>query len=65
MLLLAVPALSQEFSAELARQKPQNLATTKVFVSGDKVRFEVSGPKSAYSIINTAQRTSTMVLTDS
>lgn len=66
MLVLSVPALSQEFSAELVRQKPQNAASTKVFVSGDKIRFEASGQKSAsYSIINLAQRTSAMVLPDS
>lgn len=66
VLLLAVPALSQDFSADLVRQKPQNVATTKVAVSGDKVRFEVAGPKSSsFAIINVAQRTSTMVLTDS
>lgn len=65
LLLLAVPALCQQFSADLVRQKPQNAATTKVFVSGDKVRFEASGQKtSPYSIINLAQRTSSMVLPD-
>ena len=65
LLLLAVPALCQQFSADLVRQKPQNAATTKVFFSGDKVRFEASGQKtSPYSIINLAQRTSSMVLPD-
>ena len=66
LLLLAVPALSQEFSADLVRQKPQNLAGTKLSVSGDKVRFEVAGQQKtpSYAIINVAQRTSTMVLPD-
>jgi hypothetical protein len=64
-LLLAVPALSQNFSADLVRQKPQNAPTTKVSVSGDKVRFEVAGQKtSSFAVINVAQRTSTMVLPD-
>jgi hypothetical protein len=65
LLLLAVPALSQEFSADLVRQKPQNAAGTKVSVSGDKVRFAVTGQKSSsFALINVAQRTSTMVLPD-
>jgi hypothetical protein len=65
LLLLAIPALSQDFSADLVRQKPQNMATTKVSASGDKVRFEVAGQKtSSFAIINVAQRTSTMVLPD-
>jgi hypothetical protein len=65
LFLLAVPALSQEFSADLVRQKPQNLANTKVSVSGDKVRFEVAGKQKdpSYAIINVAKRSSTMVLT--
>ncbi len=64
LLLLAVPALSQEFSADLVRQKPQNVAGTKVSVSGDKVRFEVTGQQkeASYAIINVAQRSSMMVL---
>ncbi len=65
LLLLTVPALSQDFSADLVRQKPQNAPTTKVSVSGDKVRFEVAGQKtSSFAVINVAQRTSTMVLPD-
>jgi hypothetical protein len=65
LLLLAVPALSQEFSADLVRQKPQNTATTKLSVSGDKVRFAVTAQKnSSFALINVAQRTSTMVLPD-
>jgi hypothetical protein len=65
MLLVALPALSQDFSAELVRQKPQNAASTKVFVSGDKIRFEASGQKStSYAIISLSQRTSAMVLPD-
>lgn len=65
LLLLVVPALSQDFSADLVRQKPQNVAVTKVSVSGDKVRFAVTGQKnSSFALINVAQRTSTMVLPD-
>ena len=64
LILVAVSALGQEFSADLARQKPQNAANTKVSVSGDKVRFEVAGKQKdpSYAIINVAQRSSTMVL---
>jgi len=66
LLLLTVPALSQDFSADLVRQKPQNAPTTKVCVSGDKVRLEVAGQKtSSFAVIDVAQRTSTMVLPDS
>ena len=66
LLLLTVPALSQDFSADLVRQKPQNAPTTQVSVSGDKVRFEVGGQKtSSFAVIDVAQRTSTMVLPDS
>lgn len=65
LLLLAAPALSQDFSADLVRQKPQNTPATKVSVSGDKVRFEVAGQKHpSFAMINIAQRTSTMVLPD-
>jgi hypothetical protein len=57
--------VSQEFSADLVRQKPQNAAGTKVSVSGDQVRFAVTGQKnSSFALINVAQRTSTMVLPD-
>jgi hypothetical protein len=63
--MLAAPALSQDFSADLVRQKPQNTPATKVSVSGDKVRFEVAGQKHpSFAMINIAQRTSTMVLPD-
>ena len=66
LLLLAVPAFSQEFSADLVRQKPQNIPNTKVTVSGDKVRFEVVGKQKtpSYAIINVAERSSMMVLPD-
>jgi hypothetical protein len=65
LLLLAIPAFGQDFSADLVRQKPQNTAATKVSVSGDKVRFEVAGQKtSSFAVINVAQRSSTMVLPD-
>jgi len=65
LLLFAVPALSQEFSADLVRQKPQNTAGTKVSVSGDKIRLEVAGQKNpSFALINLAQRSSTMVLPD-
>jgi hypothetical protein len=66
LLLIALPALSEDFSADLVRQKPQNVAATKVSVSGDKVRFDVAGQQKtpSYAIIDVAQRASTMVLPD-
>jgi hypothetical protein len=61
------PALAQQFSADMVRLKPTGAATMKVFVSGDKMRFEAAGDQkhTAAVIMNLAQRTSTMVLPDS
>jgi hypothetical protein len=61
----SLPVLAQQFSADLVRQKPQGTATTKVSVSGDKVRLEVTGQtKQSYVIMDLAKRTSLMVLPD-
>jgi hypothetical protein len=59
------PAPAQEFSAEMVRQKPEGTPTTKVSVSRDMARFEVTGQtKKSFVIVNLAQRTSSMVLPD-
>jgi hypothetical protein len=61
----SVPALAQQFSADLVRQKPQGAATTKVSVSGDKMRLEVTGQtKPSYVIMDLAKQTTLMVLPD-
>jgi hypothetical protein len=66
LLIWAVrPALSQEFSAEMVRQKPQGAPTSNVSVSKNLVRFEVNGQATkSYVILDLAQRTSSMVLPD-
>ncbi len=38
--LCSVPVIAQQFSADLVRLKPEGAAASKVFVSGDKMRFE-------------------------
>lgn len=66
LLWASLPALAQQFSADLVRQKPQGAATTKVSVSGYKMRLEVTvQTKQSYVIMDLAQRTSLMVLPDS
>jgi hypothetical protein len=68
MLLLiwaSKPVRSQEFSAEMVRQKPQGTPNTKVSVSRDMVRFEVNGQtKKSFVVVNLVKRTSSMVLPD-
>jgi hypothetical protein len=62
----SVPALAQEFNADLVRQKLTGAATTKVSVNGDKMRLEATGQtKQSYVILNLAKRTSLMALPDS
>ena len=57
------PAYSQEFSAEMVRQKPAGAPTTQISVSKDKVRFDVNGQsKKSYVIIDLTKRASVMVL---
>lgn len=66
LLIWAVtPALGQEFSAEMVRQKPPGTPTTNVSVNNNLVRFEVNGQtKKSYVIIDLSKRTSSMVLPD-
>jgi len=61
----SLPVLAQQFSADMVHLKPQNAVVTKVFVSGDKMRFEVTGQaRSSVVIMNLAQRTSLMLIPD-
>lgn len=63
---LTIPALAQEFSADLVRQKPAGAANSKVSVSGGKVRLETEGQAHPnYVILSLTQRQSAMVLPDS
>ena len=51
IILMALPAVAQQFSAELVRQKPAGLATSKVMVSDAKLRFEAAGAQGKNSIV--------------
>jgi hypothetical protein len=63
---MSLPALAQQFSAEMVRQKPAGSANSKVFVSGGKVRLETAAQAHPnYVILSLTQRQSAMVLPDS
>jgi len=64
MLVLASSlAIAQQFSADLIRTKPQGAANSKVYISGDKVRFEAIGQKEKNAVImDLTKGTSMMVL---
>jgi hypothetical protein len=63
---MSLPALAQEFSADLVRQKPAGAAKSKVSVSGNKVRLETAAQAHAnYVILSLAKQQSAMVLPDS
>jgi hypothetical protein len=65
LIWVCTSAFSQEFSAEMVRQKPAGTPTTQVSVSRDKVRFDVNGQsKKSYVIIDLTKRASVMVLPD-
>jgi hypothetical protein len=54
---------AQQFSADLIRLKPEGAASAKVFVSGDKMRFEtVNVPQAAIVIIDLKQQAGVMEL---
>lgn len=59
----SVPALAQQFSAEMVRQKPQGAANSKIAVKGPRVRLDTEGQTQAnYAILNLMLRQSSMVL---
>jgi hypothetical protein len=62
----SLPVLAQEFSADMVRLKPPGTVTSKVYVRGDKMRFEATGQQqhSSVAIIDLATRTSLMILAD-
>src|SRR6202140_5847978 len=62
----AVAARAQEFSATgVARDTTGNVVKSKIYMSGGKVRLDpqetVSANEQAYSLLDLAQRTSTVV----
>ncbi len=65
LVLVSSPALAQQFSADLVRLKPGGAAPSKVFVSGDKARFEAgSGAHLSVVVADLKQRTGFLVLPD-
>ncbi len=63
--LISSPALAQQFSADLVRLKPEGAIPSKVFVSGEKVRFEAgSGTHLSVVLADLKQRTGYLVLPD-
>jgi len=63
--LLLAPsfATAQQFTADLIRTKPAGAANSKVYVNGDKIRFETVGaPNGTAVITDRAQGTSMMLL---
>jgi hypothetical protein len=58
---------SQQFSAEMVREKPEGVPTSKVAVSGEKMRFELTGKQSTQNtiaIIDLKQESGFMILPD-
>ncbi len=65
LVLVSSPALAQQFSADLVRLKPEGAVPSRVFVSGDKVRFEAgSGTHLSVIVADLKQRTGYLVLPD-
>ncbi len=68
LLLLAIissPVLAQQFSADLVRLKPEGAVPSRVFVSGDRVRFETgTGQHLSLVIADLKLRTGYLVLPD-
>jgi hypothetical protein len=51
VMLIALPAMAQQFSADLVRQKPAGLAPSKVMVSDAKLRFEAATAQAKTSVV--------------
>jgi hypothetical protein len=63
LVLTSSLTIAQQFSADLIRTKPQGAANSKVYISGDKVRFETIGQKEKNAVImDLTKGTSMMVL---
>jgi hypothetical protein len=56
---------AQQFTADLIRSKPAGAANSKIYVSGDKIRFETVGaPNGSAVIMDLTQGTSMMLVPD-
>lgn len=65
--LACVSAFAQQFSADMVRTKPEGSATSRVFVSGDHMRFEVKGQPQEHTaavVLNLKQDNGFMVLAE-
>lgn len=58
------PMFSQQFSAEMVREKPAGVPVSKVAVSGEKMRFAISGKQNTIAIIDLKQESGFMILPD-
>ncbi len=47
----SLPVLAQQFSADVVHLRPEGAATTRVLVSGDKMRFEPGGPQRGVIVV--------------
>jgi hypothetical protein len=60
-------AFSQQFSADMVREKPEGVPTSKVSVSGEKMRFEITSKQTSQksvAIIDLKQESGFMILPD-
>jgi hypothetical protein len=63
---LSRPILAQEFSADMVHTKPAGALPSKVFVKGDKIRFETrNGEHHSILILDVVQQTGFMVMPES
>ena len=60
----AYPMFSQQFSAEMVREKPAGVPASKVSVSGEKMRFEMNSKQLTIAIIDLKQESGFMILPD-
>ena len=58
------PMFAQQFSAEMVREKPEGVPASKVAVSGEKMRFEMTGKQNTIAIIDLKQESGFMILPD-
>jgi hypothetical protein len=61
------PAFSQQFSADMIRQKPEGTQPSKVAVKGEKIRFAMTGQQpqqESIVVIDLKQETGFMILPD-
>jgi len=67
LVLGSFPAFSQQFTADMIRQKPEGTQPSKVAVKGEKIRFSMAGQQpqqESIVVIDLKQETGFMVLPD-